>query len=126
LKVRGVIKETATNVEETVVVAHEIGESVKHTAQHIGESAPPTSETLREATTKVKSKRAVISRVRYPVPDEVENACWWCMNQESRRYDNNLRIYPTTYPELDTSSYSIRVSYTAMNDDRWPWQYISH
>jgi hypothetical protein len=56
-KERGVIKETATNVEETVVVAHEIGESVMHTAQQIGESAPPTSETLREATTKVKSKK---------------------------------------------------------------------
>ena len=47
---RGVIKETATNVGETVVVAPEIGESVKHTAQQIGESAL-ASETLREATT---------------------------------------------------------------------------
>jgi methyl-accepting chemotaxis protein len=54
LKERGVIKETATNVEETVVLAREIGESVKHTVQQIGESAPLTSETLREATTKVK------------------------------------------------------------------------
>jgi len=57
LKERGVIKDTATNVEETVVAAREIGESVKHTAQQIGESAPLTSETLREATTKVKSKK---------------------------------------------------------------------
>ena len=54
LKERGVIKETATNVEETVVVAREIGESVKHIAQEIGESAPLTSETLREATTKAR------------------------------------------------------------------------
>jgi hypothetical protein len=52
--VRGVIKETATNVEETVVVAREISESVKHTAQQIGEPAPLTSETLREATTKAR------------------------------------------------------------------------
>jgi methyl-accepting chemotaxis protein len=57
LKERGVVKETATNVEETFVVAHEIGQSVKHTAQQIGESTPLTSETLREATTKVKYKK---------------------------------------------------------------------
>ncbi len=57
LKERGVIKETATNVEETVVAAREIGESVKHTAQQIGESAPLTSETLKEATNKVKYKK---------------------------------------------------------------------
>jgi hypothetical protein len=57
LKERGVIKETASNVEETVVLAREIGESVKRTAQQIGESAPLTSKTLREATTKVKSKK---------------------------------------------------------------------
>jgi predicted dinucleotide-binding enzyme len=54
LKERGVTKETATNVEETVVVAREIGESVKHTVHQIGESAPLTNETLREATTKIK------------------------------------------------------------------------
>ena len=40
-------------MEETVVVAREIGESVKHTAQQIGESAPLASE----ATTKVKYKK---------------------------------------------------------------------
>ena len=57
LKERGIIKETATNVEETVVAAREIGETVKHTAQQIGESAPLTSETLREATTKIISKK---------------------------------------------------------------------
>ena len=57
MKERGIIKDTAANVEETVVAAREIGESVKHTAQQIGESAPLTSETLREATTKIISKK---------------------------------------------------------------------
>ena len=57
LKECGVIKDTANNVEETAVAAREIGEAVKHTAHQIGESAPLTSETLREAATKVKSKK---------------------------------------------------------------------
>jgi hypothetical protein len=43
VKERGVIKETTTNVEETVVAAREIGESVKHTAQQIGESKKESS-----------------------------------------------------------------------------------
>jgi DNA-binding Lrp family transcriptional regulator len=57
LKERGVIKDTATNVEETAVAARELGEAMKHTTQQIGESAPLTSETLREAATNVKSKK---------------------------------------------------------------------
>jgi methyl-accepting chemotaxis protein len=57
LKERGVIKDTAANVEKTVVAARGLGESVKDTVQQIGESAPLTSETLKEAT-KVKSKKS--------------------------------------------------------------------
>ena len=57
LKERGVIKDTAANVEKTVVAARGIGESVKDTMQQIGESAPLTSETLKEAA-KVKSKKS--------------------------------------------------------------------
>ena len=57
LKERGVIKDTAANLEKTVVAARGIGEAVKDTVQQIGESAPLTSETLREAT-KVKSKKS--------------------------------------------------------------------
>ena len=57
LKERGVIKDTAANVEKTVVAARGIRESVKDTVQQIGESAPLTSETLREAA-KVKSKKS--------------------------------------------------------------------
>lgn len=57
LKERGVIKDTAANVEKTVVAARGIGEAVKDTVQQIGESAPLTSETLREAA-KVKSKKS--------------------------------------------------------------------
>ncbi|MDP9289350.1 MAG: hypothetical protein M3P08_14305 [Thermoproteota archaeon] len=55
-KERGV-RDTATNVEETNVGAREIDETVKHTARQVGESAPLTGEALREAATKVKSKR---------------------------------------------------------------------
>jgi hypothetical protein len=36
------------------------------------------------------------------------------MNEESGRYDNTDNLYPVTYSE--PSSYSIRLSYTAMND----------
>jgi len=57
LKERGVIRDTAANVEETVVAARGIGEVVKDTVQQVGESAPLTSETLREAA-KVKSKKS--------------------------------------------------------------------
>lgn len=57
LKERGVIKDTAANVETTVVTAREIGEAVKDTVQQIGESAPLTTETVREAA-KVKSKKS--------------------------------------------------------------------
>lgn len=57
LKERGVIKDTAVSVDETAVAAREISETVKHTAQQIGESVPVTSETLKEAATKVRSKR---------------------------------------------------------------------
>jgi methyl-accepting chemotaxis protein len=57
LKERGVIRDTATNIEETTVAARNIGETVKHTAQQVGESTPLTGEVLREAATKVKSKR---------------------------------------------------------------------
>jgi hypothetical protein len=57
LKERGVIRDTATNIEETTVAARDIGETVKHTAQQVVESTPLTSEVLREAATKVKSKR---------------------------------------------------------------------
>jgi hypothetical protein len=57
LKERGVIKYTATAVEETAVAAREIGETAKHTAQEVGESAPVTDEALRDAATKIKSTR---------------------------------------------------------------------
>lgn len=56
LRERGVIRETATNVEETAAAAREIGETAKHTAQHVGESTPLTGEPLRKAA-KTKSKR---------------------------------------------------------------------
>jgi hypothetical protein len=44
------------------------------------------------------------------------------VNQESGRYDNIENLYPVAYQEPDTSSYSIRLSYSQMNDHRWSWQ----
>ncbi|MFY9799165.1 MAG: hypothetical protein WAJ93_26055 [Candidatus Nitrosopolaris sp.] len=44
------------------------------------------------------------------------------VNQESGRYDNIENLYPIAYQEPDTSSYSIRLSYSQMNDHRWSWQ----
>ena len=38
------------------------------------------------------------------------------VNQEPGRYDNIENLYPIAYQEPDTSSYSIRLSYSQMND----------
>jgi methyl-accepting chemotaxis protein len=51
------LKDTATQVEETAVAAREIGEAMRHLTQHINRFAIVTSETVREAATKVKSKK---------------------------------------------------------------------
>ena len=40
------------------------------------------------------------------------------MNQESGWYNNTGNLYPVPYSEPDTSSYSIRLSYS----DYWTWQ----
>jgi methyl-accepting chemotaxis protein len=56
LREREVIKETVNNVEETAVAAREISGTANQTAQQVGESAPLTSEALKKASTKVKSK----------------------------------------------------------------------
>jgi hypothetical protein len=55
-KDRGVIKDTAAAVEETAAVAREIGETVIHTAQQVGESAPLTGEAIRDAATRTKTR----------------------------------------------------------------------
>ncbi len=47
------------------------------------------------------------------------------MNQESGGYGNTDNLYPIPYSVPDTSSYSIRLSYSPMNDswgENWPWQ----
>jgi hypothetical protein len=51
------LKDTAAQVEETAVTAREIGKAMRHLTQHINRSAIVTSETVREAPTKVKSKK---------------------------------------------------------------------
>jgi hypothetical protein len=53
LKERGVIKDTATAVEET---AAEIGETPRHTSQQVGESTPLTGEVIRSAAIGVKTR----------------------------------------------------------------------
>jgi hypothetical protein len=44
------------------------------------------------------------------------------VNQEPEGYDNIDNFYPIAYQEPDTGSYSIRLSYSQMNDHRCPWQ----
>ena len=51
------LKDTAAQVEETAIAAREIGKAMRHLTQHINRSAIVTSETVREAATKVKSKK---------------------------------------------------------------------
>ena len=41
------------------------------------------------------------------------------MNQETGWYDNTDNLYPIPYSEPEISSYSIRLSYSAMDDLRW-------
>jgi hypothetical protein len=56
LKDRGVIKDTATALEETAAVAREIGETARYTAQQVGETAPLTGKAIRNAATGVKTR----------------------------------------------------------------------
>jgi len=51
------LKDTAAQVEETAIAAREIGKAMRHLTRHINRSAIVTSETVREAPTKVKSKK---------------------------------------------------------------------
>ncbi len=39
------------------------------------------------------------------------------MNQETGWYDNTSNLYPIPYSEPDISSYSIQLSYAAMNEN---------
>jgi len=57
LKERGVIKDTAAAVEETTLAARETAEIIKDTARQTAEAAPQTSETVKEAASKVKTKK---------------------------------------------------------------------
>src|SRR5215831_17721025 len=53
------LKDTAAQVEETAIAAREIGQAMRHLTQHINRSTIVTSETVREAPTKVKSKKKI-------------------------------------------------------------------
>ena len=64
LKDRGVIKQTTIAVEETAAAAHEISETARETAQQVGESAPRTSEALRKAATRIKTRKREITEDR--------------------------------------------------------------
>jgi hypothetical protein len=59
MKDRGVIKDTATVVEETTAAAREIGKTARHTARQVGESSPLTGETIRKAATGVKTRTKI-------------------------------------------------------------------
>jgi hypothetical protein len=52
----GLTYRSKTAVEETLGTAREIRESVIHTAQQVGESAPLTGETIRNAATRAKTR----------------------------------------------------------------------
>jgi methyl-accepting chemotaxis protein len=55
IKERGIIKDTAAAIEEITITTRETAETVKDTARHAAESAPQTSEKVKEAG-KVRSK----------------------------------------------------------------------
>lgn len=61
LKERGIIKDTATAVEQTTLAARETAEIVKDTARQTAEMAPRTTETMKEAASKMKSKTRQIA-----------------------------------------------------------------
>ena len=70
------LKDTAAQMEETAVEAREIGEAVRHTAQQTNQSASVRSKsTVREAVTKVKSKKLILSKIclgRYQSRNTIE------------------------------------------------------
>jgi dynactin complex subunit len=56
LKERGIIKDTAAAVEQTTMAARDTAEILRDTARQTAEAAPHTTETVKEAASKVKSK----------------------------------------------------------------------
>ena len=57
LRDRGIIRDTANAIEQTNIAARETADTVRQTAEQARQSAPQTTESLRETATKFKSKR---------------------------------------------------------------------
>jgi uncharacterized protein YjgD (DUF1641 family) len=57
LKERGIIKDTSAAVEQTTIAAIETAEILRDAARQTAEVAPHTTETVREAASKVKKRQ---------------------------------------------------------------------
>jgi ActR/RegA family two-component response regulator len=57
LKERGMIKDTAKTLDETVAAANEAAESFKQTVEDMKEAAPQTAEVIKKARERVKTKK---------------------------------------------------------------------
>lgn len=66
LRERGVIKDTAIALEQAAKAARETAETVKYTAQQVGESAPQTAEIVKEAANRIKSMRSGYNNMTPP------------------------------------------------------------
>jgi methyl-accepting chemotaxis protein len=57
LKERGMIKDTAKTLDETVAAANEAAESFRQTVEDMKEAAPQTAEVIKKARERVKTKK---------------------------------------------------------------------
>ena len=58
LKERGMIRDTAKTLDETIAAANESAESFRQTVEDMKEAAPQTAEVIRKARERVKTKKA--------------------------------------------------------------------
>ena len=61
LRERDIIKDTASAVEETTIAAHKTAQIVKDIAQETAETAPITTQTVKDAASKIKKTKRKIS-----------------------------------------------------------------
>src|SRR5918912_1492028 len=57
LRDRGIIRDTAKAIEQTNIAARETADTVRQTAEQARQSAPQTTESLKETASKFKSKK---------------------------------------------------------------------
>jgi hypothetical protein len=58
LKERGMIRDTAKTIDETVAAASEATESFRQTVEEMKEAAPQTAEVIKKAKERARSKKA--------------------------------------------------------------------